>query len=247
MAIDIHSSILSVAATDCGRTAEPWLLIPDLMGGVRGSTSLTESVRKLPSSVRVKLGRRGLVARCRAVQDDVALEAAEGLIRNVSDLFTRVHSLVKGLFILEVSDPCYDQSHSEPSYPGCIFVSLPPAGPLASLRLAEAIIHEAMHLGLTALEERVPLVSGECVLHSPWKEESRPPSGVLHGVYVFACIRRFLQIVSIQVRGRPALHVRNRLKEIRSEAASIDWDTLAASLTPEGRCLLSQLRLVCGC
>jgi HEXXH motif-containing protein len=47
-----------------------------------------------------------------------------------------------------------------------------------------------MHLNLTFLERSVELVRKMELLYSPWKANTRPVSGVLHGLYVFGCIYR---------------------------------------------------------
>jgi len=87
----------------------------------------------------------------------------------------------------------HDVSHSEPRWPHLIFVSLPPPTHVGDLRLAEAIVHEAMHLNLSLAEGRTSLIEDDTQLYSPWRSTARPAGGVLHGVYVFAVLLRFFE------------------------------------------------------
>ncbi len=64
-----------------------------------------------------------------------------------------------------------------------------------SLRLAEAIVHEFHHSELymlMAVEDLFEDVEGE-YFYSPWREDPRPLIGLLHGLHVFANVKRFLQ------------------------------------------------------
>ncbi len=80
-----------------------------------------------------------------------------------------------------------------PRWPYRIFISIPARSRVQDLRVAEAVVHEAMHLILTNFERVSPLVSDERTLKSPWRSELRPAAGVLHGIYVFCCISRFFR------------------------------------------------------
>jgi HEXXH motif-containing protein len=106
---------------------------------------------------------------------------------------------------------------------------------VADLRLAEAVVHEAMHLNLTNLEGFEPLVASEAWIHSPWKSEPRPALGVLHGVYVFACIHRFFRhLCRFPLEDAQERYIKGRFVNIESEIASIDQEVLFRSLTPVG-------------
>ena len=245
MATDIPSST-PFGGSDAQHWDEPWILTGP--GGRHSSAvpeSLTDTSRDIPGTVQADLASRGLSARSRTLADDCFIRRAENLIQLVPSLAQEVLRLVDSLFILDIPDPCYDQSHSEPAYPGMVLVSLPPSDEVGALRLAEGIVHEAMHLNLSESEQRVPLVAGEARLYSPWRQGERSASGVLHGAYVFACVRRFLKIVSPSLDDRLARHATKRQNEIQEEAANVDWVFLADHLTPRGIALLKEIRLAC--
>ena len=132
--------------------------------------------------------------------------------------------------------PGYDVSHSEPQWPTRIFVSIPDRhDAIGSMRLAESVIHEALHLQLTAVEAHTPLVAmpGNH-LSSPWREELRPVGGVLHGLYVFSCLSAFFANFAASSEGAMRAHTLQRANEISDEISSIDLDRLLAGLTPDG-------------
>lgn len=116
-------------------------------------------------------------------------------LKGVPTLFTTVAALVRSVHLLDAGDEDYDVSFSEPHVPFSIFVSVPKArGITNTLRVAEAVVHEAMHLQLTLIERLVPLVTHtERRIFSPWRGEFRSVRGVLHALYVFRVIVRFLE------------------------------------------------------
>jgi hypothetical protein len=130
----------------------------------------------------------------------------------------------------------YDISHTTPELPLSIFVSIPAANERhAVLRLAESLIHEAMHLQLTLIETSVPLVrSTSATAFSPWKAEDRPVQGLMHGLYVFAVIH-----VALGVLMRAAPDTRDyaeaRRRDISAEVATMGDGR--PGLTSEGAAL----------
>lgn len=119
------------------------------------------------------------------------LQEAADVLRNVEGLVDTLGLLVRVVHILEAPIG-YDVSHSDPELPFTIFISLPRAGETDGVpRLAEAILHESMHLQLTLVERQAPLIAHDLeYVYSPWKREVRPVSGLLHGLYVFAVIHQ---------------------------------------------------------
>ena len=168
-----------------------------------------------------------------------SISRALSLIQLVPTLAGTVDALVQSAHVLRSADPDMDVSHSDPAIPFSIFLSVP-EGKFADLRIAEAIIHEAMHLQLSLVEELVPLVvDNEIKFHSPWKHEDRPASGVVHALYVFRTIAQWLERISnvtTDVR-----YVAQRYAQIEEEVREIDLDGLALGLTSEGRLLLERL------
>jgi HEXXH motif-containing protein len=167
------------------------------------------------------------------------IDAAANLISMVPSLELVVRRCVHEIFLLQAPNDSIDLSHSEPRWPTRIFLSLPFSSAARELRVAEAMLHEAMHLNLTFLEQRVELVKRSELMYSPWRAEQRPASGVLHGLYVFTCIHCFLEQISntATFAGSPLHHLQQRLSEIKEDVYSIDRTSLARCLTPEGASL----------
>jgi len=126
------------------------------------------------------------------------LEDALVVINQVPSLMKSVAALVRSLHVIRPEDDDYDVSFSEPHIPFSIFVSIPEKRITNdALRVAEAIVHEAMHLQLTLIGENIPLVQPTGKKYfSPWRETHRPLDGVLHALYVFGVIDRFLAHLS---------------------------------------------------
>jgi hypothetical protein len=141
----------------------------------------------------------------------------------VPNVATAVMTLVRVIHILKSPDPAYDISHSDPQVPFSVFVSLPAeCTARGQLRLAEALLHEAMHLQLTLLESHLPLArwSGPTYF-SPWKRAARPVQGLMHGLYVFGVIDCFLEAVqAVAIHLDPA-YVSDRRAQIADEVAQV--------------------------
>jgi HEXXH motif-containing protein len=169
------------------------------------------------------------------------IQAATDLIANVHGLREAIGAVVKSIHLL-VAEPEYDISYSSPAIPFSIFVSVPRADERnAVVRLAEAIIHEAMHLQLTLIEAIVPLISGSpTTAFSPWKHEDRPIQGVLHGLYVFGVIFQALGSLGQSVPAvEPYSAVRQR--QILTEVDSVE--DVREGLTSHGAQLWKLLKV----
>ena len=153
------------------------------------------------------------------------LQEAINLLRYEPTLQKTIVTLVKICHVLKPDDDDYDISHSDPQVPFSIFVSVPRERRSSDvLRVAESIIHEAMHLQLTLIEHDLPLVDTSASTHfSPWKDTYRPAQGVLHALYVFRVIDRFferLQPLSM-LSGTEARYINNRREEILQQIDEI--------------------------
>jgi HEXXH motif-containing protein len=141
-------------------------------------------------------------------------------LADVPSLLTTLCFLIRALHLhLFVSgDDETDISFSEPNLPISVFISVPGPGAIATeLRIAEALIHEAVHLQLIFIESIVPLVKlGERTCFSPWKNEYRTPQGVLHALYDFRVIDAFLDLTS-----RNSLHGLTPLGYVQERRATI--------------------------
>jgi HEXXH motif-containing protein len=120
---------------------------------------------------------------------------AVNILKSLPTLFTTIAELVRSVHLLDAGDDDYDVSFSEPHIPFSIFISVPKVSSITNtLRIAEAIVHEAMHLQLTLIERLVPLVTKtQRRIFSPWRGEYRSVRGVLHALYVFRVVDRFLE------------------------------------------------------
>lgn len=165
------------------------------------------------------------------------LDWVDDLLAVAPDLAAIVHTTVGAIHPLS-APPGYDVSHSQPRWRDRIFVSFPECtDEFAALRLAESVVHEAMHLHLTNEETRTPLVAAMSrTTHSPWRGTARAVQGVLHGVFVFSCIHCLLSAISRRrsVGEGEQRHIRGRLKNIERELAEVDLAALEAALTSEG-------------
>lgn len=159
------------------------------------------------------------------------------------DLITSVHHLVRVIHIVRPPDPAYDVSHSDPQVPFSVFVSLPDeTTDRGRLRLAEAILHEAMHLQLTLLEDHVPLVRRSGAAHySPWKRATRPVQGLMHGLYVFGVIDAFFEVVEGLYDGQTLAYVRDRRTQIAEEVAEATPGGMNENMTDVGTLLLNAI------
>lgn len=225
-------------------TAEPWLLGRGPGNVVLDDEWLWRRVRDADRHIAEELTSRGLrlvTANDRA-RPNFVLVARH--LSSVASLQATLEAHVHHVTLLD-ADPGYDVSHSEPRWPYAIFVSSPPEQePASALRLLENVVHEGMHLQLTCLERRRPLVANDTPkLFSPWKLEERNVQGVLHGTYVFTCIfRLFLRRTLLdRLDDAELAYAERRRGEIASELAEVDMDALAEGLSPDGRDLLDRL------
>ncbi len=228
---------------------EPWVL-PFACGPHRNSAgndrSLFDRVRGPRAGVRAELTARGFVfwdkpplrVLCRILNDAVAL------LRTSARLEAAVRAAVGEIVLLRAGS-AFDITHSEPRWPQTIFVSVPGRpSQVSALRAAENIVHEAMHLQLTTLEQAHPLVADkQAQMASPWRKEPRDLQGVLHGLYVFRCITAFFATPSLSRVLNPegAAHVERRQAQIAEELSHLDCNQLANGMTPKGRIFLTAL------
>ncbi|WP_174296884.1 aKG-HExxH-type peptide beta-hydroxylase [Sphingomonas bacterium] len=154
-----------------------------------------------------------------------------------------VAALVRSLHPLMTADPAYDVSYSDPEVPFSVFVGIHDA-PVKheGLRVAEALVHEAMHLQLSLAEDVVPLVAGEEERwSSPWQRRPRPAQGVLHGLYVFRAVEELLCAVPASADPSRTEYLRRRLEAIDAETAEAAAVAASGELTPTGRALARRL------
>jgi HEXXH motif-containing protein len=196
----------------------------------------------MPLEIATHVGAGNLSA-AKALPEMRALFVAAAEILAENPEVARVVAALTGTVHVLAAEPGYDISHSEPSWHDRIFVSFPERDDrVGALRLAESVLHEAMHLHLTLFEQHTPCVEAtEGEIHSPWRKAPRPYGGVLHGLFVFRCLADFMAGLN-EAPGSPAAdHVARRLIEIQGEISDVDVEALAEGLTPAGHALARRL------
>ena len=167
------------------------------------------------------------------------------LIKAVPSLGESVFTLVKSLHLIKLDDDTYDVSFSEPQLPFSIFISIPKNRiKTDSLRVAEAIVHEAMHLQLSLIEKIVPLInSNEQKFYSPWKDEYRNSTGILHALYVFKIIESFYENLELNQYISPinSDFIKKRRSEILVQVNEIKDFSRSPDLTEDGLRLTKRL------
>jgi len=153
--------------------------------------------------------------------------------------------LVRSIHVVKSPDDEIDVSYSHPEWLSTIFVSVCGDNSLLSrLRVAESILHEAMHLKLSLIERIVPITkpfTGNRYF-SPWREEGRPAQGIVHGLFVFRAILEFFRLIKGRVDQTEGLeHLFWREQQILSELESLKNFETCPDLTPAGTTLVASL------
>ena len=203
---------------------------------------LWDRVAETPPDIANSIALEGLQAIAPATADEAIFAEAARAIGTAESLAATVVDRTASVHLLR-AQPGYDVSHSEPRWPDRIFVSVPERRDrVGALRLAESVIHEAMHLHLTVLETQCALVAGVTgQLMSPWRRAPRPCGGVLHGLFVFTCLQAFFRACREVAGSAASAHVGQRLEEIGAEIWDVDVTALAAGLTHDGKQFLRAL------
>ena len=168
---------------------------------------------------------------------------ALSLLDQVPTVWPTVRELVRALHVIDPSDDEIDVSFSDPSIPFTVFVSVPAIrSEIVTLRIAEAILHESMHLHLTLIAQIVPLVQPKGKRqYSPWRGEDRDSEGILQALYVFSVIRSFFAMVPTLRSDEAGNHVSNRTRQIESQIMQARDFRECDELTPEGAALVARL------
>ena len=204
-------------------------------------------VEILPESLADRWRRMGLrfatAAEVERMSFRELLVKAISLIGAVDPFGGTVGALCRSVHPLMAPDADTDVSYSDPELPLSAFVSVPPSARYAVERLAENVLHEALHLQLSLVERILPMVVNGPMLEnvfSPWAGEGRTVRGLLHGVYVFGNLCCFWT--------RVAERIPNASEFARDRVAAIDAQLTQAShlltcreLTAVGRRLASAL------
>jgi uncharacterized protein len=129
-------------------------------------------------------------------------------------------------------------SFSDNSVPGAMFVSIRlSSGFVDPYDLADSLVHEYRHQKLYLFERRHPTTQPGALVVSPWREDLRPASGLLHAIFVFVELRRFWE----RVRDHGPARLSNRaIAQLEDTECNLSqaFDTLReCELTCAGRAL----------
>lgn len=174
------------------------------------------------------------------------LRGALTLLDLVEPIYNSIRKLVKTIQVLRQDDAEIDTSYSHPAIPFSIFVSVcEDDSLLSSLRVAESILHESMHLQLTLIERVIDLIRPdvENYYFSPWREENRPARGVLHGIFVFRAVHDFYVAFAKgwNYPDEVKEYLIHRIKAIEDELDSLHYFEDIPDLTLKGKLLCVKL------
>jgi HEXXH motif-containing protein len=70
------------------------------------------------------------------------------------------------------------------------------SAPASAIGLAETLVHELQHSKLNALLSLIKLAEddGRYRFYAPWREDPRPLTGILHGIYAFIAVVEFMLV-----------------------------------------------------
>ena len=210
------------------------------------------NVELLPEEVARRWRNLGLEFAADADMSDMGFPAtlvsSLDLVRKVLPLQGTIAGLCRSLHLLVASGRDFDVSYSDPSLPFSVFVSCPPATERNRVeRLAENIVHEALHLQLTlveCVESLVIDIPGETPVFSPWKNEWRSARGLMHAVYVFGNLRCFWKRVAADLPESSSF-ARTRVEMIDGELDAAKQLVTSRFLTAMGRRLARSYLVSC--
>ena len=172
------------------------------------------------------------------------LQESLDILAAIPTVYATVSCLVASLHILQPEDDDFDISYSLPNIPFSIFVSVPSKRMENDvLRVAEAILHEAMHLQLTLIEQFVPMIiEADEKYFSPWKNEYRNPRGVLHAIYVFCVIKQFFELLTKEDISTSSIRYLNKRCNVISVQLAEIYDFITCPyFTDAGKALINRL------
>lgn len=174
------------------------------------------------------------------------LQAALSMLNLIPEVKDCMSILIRCIQVLKQDDDEIDTSYTHPEIPFTVFVSLcKDTSEISNLRVAESILHEAMHLKLTLIEKHVDLVVPETTetFYSPWRDEQRPVRGVLHGLFVFRAILDFYSELknNLSISNNSLNYITQRKEDITDELQSIKDIYKSQGFTLMGASLLKNL------
>lgn len=138
-------------------------------------------------------------------------------------------------------------SFSDDIVPGSLYVSIRQGEKMISAYdLADSLIHEHRHQKLYLLQRLLPLVAKDTPLvSSPWRDDLRPPSGLLHAAFVFTHLLEFwMALIEDGNLSRDCISqdkARKQVSLIKSRLLTAFETLKQTSLTEVGFDLIAQL------
>jgi HEXXH motif-containing protein len=218
--------------------------LPEAMGFAPGTArlgALVDADQFMTQELLRETAAIGLTVEERDASSDAALVRAAALLARVPSLERVVFASVRRIVRLSSSDAQVDVGHSEPRWPGVVFVSFPLPSSVGDFRLLEGIVHEAMHINLANVPSLSCESSSEKLVYSPWRLTTRPASGVLHGAYVFGCLLRFYELLTSSGGPLESQYIRNREAEIFAQFVNVPRFELTTALTDHSRAICDEL------
>lgn len=176
---------------------------------------------------------------------DRKIADAFNLLALIKPISVFLQTIIKTVQIIQPQDDETDISYSHPEIPFSIFLSVCADSSLRStLRVAESILHEAMHLKLTLIENVQPLVEpfDGNVYFSPWRNEKRPARGVLHGLFVFRALLDYFSEIKNYPEIQPEFaYVEKRIRQIKTDLSQLKDFASCDDLTTSGANLTKNL------
>ena len=169
--------------------------------------------------------------------------AALDVLKRIEPLYDFILEIVHSVQLIKAEFPDTDVSYSHPEIPFSIFFSVcEDVSTLSDLRVAESILHEAMHLKLTLIENIVPLIvpNAKGLYFSPWRDEPRPARGVLHGLFVFKALLDFFEAIT-ETDFTEKEYIKYRIKQIKEDLSQLKDFALCPDLTIDGAILTASL------
>jgi hypothetical protein len=136
------------------------------------------------------------------------VSAALLMIREVMPKVARTIDRKVQWYVPLNAPPNVHRSHTSSSLPGAIFLSQSKN----TVMSADAIVHEYAHNHLNDADKVCGLVTGDDpeINYSPWRPDSRPMRGLIHGLFAFACVSEFLSLVERRMTGNEKEFIRAR-------------------------------------
>lgn len=186
------------------------------------------------------------IATVESSEDVSKILCAIDILKSIAPVHDFILKIVHSMQLIKAEYPDTDVSYSHPEIPFSVFFSLcDEVSIISDLRVAESILHEAMHLKLTLIENHVDLIKANSqeTFYSPWRNENRPLRGVLHGIFVFKAIKDFYDLLAKQYFGDLIKidFLKFRIKEIEKEFESLKRFPNNQGLTVSGKLLASKL------